>query len=121
MEALGKNGVQNKIMLYPNSCNIDACYNEVDLYLKTFIKNLVQIGTVVSEKIRFEFLYVHNLVPRAFNTHIPSILTYLQYSHTFIYSIRCLLLLTFKSLAAIIFEKSTVFTFSCRKALSYQI
>ena len=30
-EALGKNGVQNKIVLYPNSCNIDACYNEVDL------------------------------------------------------------------------------------------
>ena len=29
-----------------------------------FIKNLVQIGTVVSEKIRFEFLYVHDLGPR---------------------------------------------------------
>ena len=27
-------------------------------------KNLVQIGTVVSEKIRFEFLYVHELGPR---------------------------------------------------------
>ena len=33
-----KNGVQNKIVLYPNSCNIDACYNEVDLLLST--KNL---------------------------------------------------------------------------------
>ena len=32
-EALGKNGVQNKIVLYPNSCNINACYNEVDLYV----------------------------------------------------------------------------------------
>ena len=31
------------------------------LYLKVFIKNLVQISKVVSEKIRFEFLYVHNL------------------------------------------------------------
>ena len=27
-------------------------------------KNLVQIGTIVSEKIRYEFLYVHNLGPR---------------------------------------------------------
>ena len=38
-----------------------------------FIK-MVQIDTVVSEKIRFEFLYVHNLGPRlalTFNTHIP--------------------------------------------------
>ena len=42
-----------------------------------------------------------------FNTHIPSL-----------YSItrRCLLLLTFRSLAAIVSEKSTVFTFSYRKA-----
>ena len=40
----------------------------------------------------------------------------LQYSHLFIYSIRCLFLLTFRSLAAIVSEKSTVFTFSYRKA-----
>ena len=66
--------------------------------------------TVVSEKIRFEFLYVHDLVQRSRND------LDLQYSHTFIYSIRCLLLLTFKSLAAIVSEKSTVFTFSYRKA-----
>ena len=33
----------------------------ISLYLKTFIQNLVQIGKVVSEKIQFEFLYVHNL------------------------------------------------------------
>ena len=32
--ALGKNWVQNKIVLYPNLCYIDACYNEVDLYLR---------------------------------------------------------------------------------------
>ena len=32
-----------------------------------------------------------------------------------VYSIRCMLLLTFKSLAAIYSEKSTVFTFSYRK------
>ena len=34
----------------------------ISLYLKAFIQNLVQIGTLVSEKIQFEFLYVHNLV-----------------------------------------------------------
>ena len=74
------------------------------------MQNRVWIGTVVSEKDRFEFLYVHDLGPR---------LSYdldLQYSHTFIYSIRCLLLQTFRSLAAIVSEKSTVFTFSHRKA-----
>ena len=70
-----------------------------------FIKNLVQMGTVVSEKIRFEFLYVHDLGPRSRND------LDLQYSHTFIYSIRCLLLLTFRSQASIVSEKSTVFTF----------
>ena len=76
---------------------------------ESFHKKLVQIGTVVSEKILFEFLYVHNLGPRSSND------LDLQYSHTFIYSIRCLLLLTFRSLAAIVSEKSTVFTFSYRK------
>ena len=64
----------------------------------------------VSEKIRFEFLYVHGLGPRSRND------LNLQYSHTFIYSIRCLLLLIFRSLAARVSEKSTVFTFSYRKA-----
>ena len=47
------------------------------LYLKAFIKHLVQIGTVVSEKIWFEFLYEHDFGPRSrmtltFNTHISS-------------------------------------------------
>ena len=81
----------------------------ISLYLKAFIQNLVQIGKVVSEKIRFEFLYVHDLGARSRN-YID-----LQYSHIFIYSIRYLLLLTFRSLAAIVSEKSTVFTFSYRK------
>ena len=40
----------------------------------------------------------------------------LQYSHIFIFSIRCLLLLPLRSLAAKVSEKSTVFTFSYRKA-----
>ena len=82
----------------------------ISLYLKAFIKNLVQNGTVASEKNRFEFLYVHDTGPRSRNN------LDLLYSHTFIYSIRCLLLLTFRSLAAIVSEKSTVFTFSYRKA-----
>ena len=73
-------------------------------------KNLVQIGTVASEKIRFEFLYVHKLGSRSRND------LDLQYSLTFINSLRCLLLLNFRSLAAIVSEKSTVFTFSHRKA-----
>ena len=78
--------------------------------MKACIQNWVQIGTVASEKIRFEFLYVHNLGPRSSNE------LDLQFSLTFIYSIRCLLLPTFRSLAAIVSEKSTVFTFSYRKA-----
>ena len=80
------------------------------LYLKAFIQNLVQIGRVVSEKIQFEFLYVQSLGPRSRND------LDLQYSHFFIYSIRCLLLPNFRSLAAIVSEKSTVFAFSYRKA-----
>ena len=72
--------------------------------------NLVKIGTVVSEKIQFEFLYVHDLGPRSRND------LDLQYSHIFIYSIRCLLLLTFRSLAVIASENSTAITFSYRKA-----
>ena len=65
---------------------------------------------VVSEKIQFEFLYVYDRGPRSGND------LDLQYSHIFIYSIRCLPLLLFRSLAAIVSEKSTVFTFSYRKA-----
>ena len=62
------------------------------------------------EKIRFEFLYVQNLGPGSRND------LDLQYSHTFIYSIRCQLQLTFMSQAGIVSEKSTVFTFSHRKS-----
>ena len=76
---------------------------------EAFIQSLVQIGTVVSEETKFEFLYVHNLGPRS-KYDLD-----LQYSHIFIYLIRCLLLQTFRSLAAIVSEKSTVFTFSYRK------
>ena len=74
------------------------------------MQNLVQIGKVVSEKILFEFLYVHDLGPRSSND------LDLQYSHTYKYLIRCLLLPIFTSLATIVSEKSTVFIFSHRKA-----
>ena len=77
---------------------------------ESFHKNLVQTGTVVSVKIRFEFLYVHDLRPRS--RHDLD----LQYSRAFINSIRCLLLTTFRSLTAIVSEKSTIFTFSYGKA-----
>ena len=71
---------------------------------ETFTQNLVQIGTVVSEKIQFEFLYVHDLgqgqeMTMTFNTHISSYI-----------------LPNFRSLAAIVSEISTVFTFSYRTA-----
>ena len=93
-------GVAAILVMLPASCHQIF----IALYLKAFIQSLVQINTVVSEKIRFEFLYVHNLWPRSRND------LDLQYSHIFIKSI-CL-----RSLAAIVSEKSTVFTFSYRKA-----
>ena len=63
---------------------------------ESFHKNMVQIGKVVFEKIRFEFLYVHDLGPRSINDLD--------------------LLTNLRSLAAIVSEKSTIFTFSYRKA-----
>ena len=55
-------------------------------------------------------LYVHDFGPRAIND------IDLQHSYSFINSIRCLLLPTFRSLASMVSEKSTVFTFSYGKA-----
>ena len=77
---------------------------------ESFHTNLAQNCSVVSEKIRFEFLYVHDLWPRSRND------LDLQYSHTFIKSFSCLYLPTVRSQASIVSEKSTVFTFSYRKA-----
>ena len=65
---------------------------------------------VLSEKIQFEFLYVHDLGQRSRND------LDLQYSHTFMKSISYLYLPTFRSQASTVSEKSTVFTFSYRKA-----
>ena len=69
----------------------------ISLYLKAFIQNLVQIGTIVFEKIQFDFLYVHDLGPMSRND------LDLQYSPLFIYTIRCLLVISFRSLAAVVF------------------
>ena len=80
------------------------------LVLESFHTKFVKNGSVVSEKIGFEFLYVHDLGPRSRND------LDLQYSHTFIKSFSCLYLPTFRSQASIVSEKSTVFTFSYRKA-----
>ena len=99
-------GMAAILVMWPVSCHQIF----ISLYLKAFIQRLVLICTVVSEKIQFNFLYVHDLGPRSRNS------LDLQYSHIFICSIRCLLLLTFRSLAALVSEKSTVFTFSYRKA-----
>ena len=90
--------------------SINGYQNFISLFLKAFIQNLVQNGTVVSEKIWFEFLYVHDLGPRSRND------LDLQYSHTFMKSISCLYLPTFRSQGSIVSAKSTVFTFSYRKA-----
>ena len=53
-------GVAAILVMSPASCHQIF----ISLYLKAFIQNLVQNGTVVSEKIWFEFLYVHDLGPR---------------------------------------------------------
>ena len=99
-------GVAAILVISPASCHQIF----ISLYLKALIQNLVQNGTVVSEKIRFGFSYVHDLRPWSRNG------IDLQYSHTFINLIRCLFLPTFMSLAAIVSEKSTVFTYSYRNA-----
>ena len=71
-------GVAAILVMGPASCHQIF----ISLYLKAFIQSLVQIGTVVSEKIQFEFLYVYDLGPRSRND------LDLQYSHIFIYLIR---------------------------------
>ena len=93
-------GMAAILVMRPASCHQII----ISLYLKAIIQSLVKINIVVSEKIRFDFLYVHDLGPRSRND------LDLQYSHIFIESI-CL-----RSLAAIVSEKSTVFTFFYRKA-----
>ena len=74
-----------------------------------FLTKFVQIGKIGSKKIMFKFLYVHYLGPRSRND------LDLQYPHSFIHSIRCLLLLTFRSLAAKVSEKTLFSLFPIEK------
>ena len=83
--------------------------NFISLYLKALIQNLVQNGSVVSEKIRFEFLYIHDLGPRSRND------LDLQYSHTFIKSLSCLYLPAFRSQASIVPENRLFSLFPIEK------
>ena len=57
-------GMAAILVMGPASCHQIL----ISLHLKPFInKKLVQIDKVVSEKIRFDFLYVHDLGPRSRN------------------------------------------------------
>ena len=87
----------------------------ISLYLKAFKQNLIQNGTMVSEKIWFDFLYVHDLGPRSRND------LDLQYAYTFMKAISCLYLRTFRSQASKASEKSIIFHFFLKKSLSFQI
>ena len=66
-------GMAAILVIEPASCHQIF----ISLYLKAFIQNLVQIGKVVSKKILFEFVYVHDLGPMSRND------LDLQYSLTF--------------------------------------
>ena len=68
-------GVADILVMRPASCHQIF----ISLYLKAFIQYLVQIGRVVSEKIQFDFLYVHDIWPRSRNDFD------LKYSHILIY------------------------------------
>ena len=68
-------GMAAILVILPASCHQIF----ISLYLKAFIQILVEIGTVVSEKIQFEFLYVHDLGPRSKNDLDR------QYSYIFIF------------------------------------
>ena len=92
-------GMAAILVMCPASCH----QTFISLYLKAFIQSLVQINTVFSEKIWFEFLYVHDLGPRSRND------LDLQYSHIFIKSI-CI-----RSLAAIVSENPLFSLFPIEK------
>ena len=66
-------GVAAILVMWPASCYKIF----ISLYLKAFIQNLVQNGSIVSEKIRFEFFKYTTLgqgqeMTLTLNTHIPS-------------------------------------------------
>ena len=66
-------GMAAILVILPASCHQIF----ISLYLKAFMQTLVQISKMVSKKIQFEFLYVHNLGPRSRND-LDFILAYLH-------------------------------------------
>ena len=67
-------GMAAILVMWPASCHQIF----ISLYLKAFIQSLVQINTVVSEKIQFEFCMYMTLgqgqeMTLTFNTHISSL------------------------------------------------
>ena len=81
------------------------------MYQKAFIQNLVQIGSVVSEKIQFDFCMYTTLgqgqeMTLTFNSHISS--NKMSTPTTF-------------QVAAIVSEKIHCFHFFLKKSISYQI
>ena len=72
-------GMEAILVMGPASCHQIF----ISLYLRAFIKKMVQIDKVVSEKNRFEFLNVHNLGPRSRND------LDLQYAQVPEFNLRC--------------------------------
>ena len=77
----------------------------ISMYLKDYIQNLIKNGPVVSKKSMFLFSNINGLGPRSRND------LDLQYSNTQINSNSCLHLLTSRSQAAMVSEKSFVLHF----------
>ena len=75
--------------------------NFFSMYLREYIQNFVKNGLVVSEKNKSQYSYGNDL-------DVINLISYLHLSY--------LHLPTFWSQAAMVSEKSTVFTFSYRKA-----
>ena len=82
----------------------------ISMYPEAYIQNLVKNAQVVSEK-KHVLIFILNGLGRRSRNDLD-----LQFSYTIINSISCLHLPNFRSQAAIVSEKSTVFTFSHRKA-----
>ena len=82
----------------------------MSLFLKDYIQNLVENGSLLSEKSKILFSLVNDIRSGSRND------LDLKYSHIFINSITCLHLPNFRSHAALVSEKSNVFHFFDRKA-----
>ena len=84
----------------------------ISSYPKNYIQNLVENGPLVSEKSKFQFLYVNNLGPRSRND------IDLKYSLSFTELV--LHLQNFRPLAAILSEISS-FPIFLKKSINYHL